>query len=326
MPDISKSNLSDMVSSDDLIKQAWGSMGRAETGERTTDTRSLSAEMAKAASLAGAASQMRSEGLAEIEESLKQAIDRRLRVAPADSSAPARSPERKPGSRSQPPPARSGSAPTRPAPPRRPPPTLPSGDEGRSGPSIRGLGWLVFALISLLGGAVGWFTDDSSSTPDIDTDPGVTVTVDFSDLTTTTVVIDTGSENVVFANIRDIGPGTCIEALPLGALVDDVPTIPCAEPHKYELFANTELAMDGDYPGEDVFDIAFDACDAMFFDYVGESYGSSEWYVDVITPTEQGWNEFDDRAVNCLLYLWDNDSSEVVYVTGSAEGTGDAAG
>ena len=58
-------------------------------------------------------------------------------------------------------------------------------------------------------------------------------------------------------------------------------------------------------------------------DYVGEDYIDSTFYIDPISPTENGWAA-GDRAVNCLLYSWPEDSEEVEYVTGSAEGSGNA--
>ena len=63
-----------------------------------------------------------------------------------------------------------------------------------------------------------------------------------------------------------------------------------------------------------------------FAEYVGEAYESSRWFIDVLTPTEAGWNATDDREVSCLLYLWDDDVADLVNVSGSAAGTGGADG
>ncbi|MCP3975116.1 MAG: hypothetical protein GY720_11565 [bacterium] len=175
--------------------------------------------------------------------------------------------------------------------------------------------WVVSAIAGLIGG------DSGDSTPDISINVPE-ITIDFGDLTSSTLATQTG-----FMNIREVAPGACIESLPLGDVIEDVLVVGCVEGHQYEVFANTSLDDAPDtYPGfDEVVDIAFDSCSTHFFDYVGESYASSEWYVDVITPTEVGWNKGDDRIVNCLLYIWDEDLGDAVSVDRTARGSGDAA-
>jgi hypothetical protein len=322
-PDYSTSSLQKPVSSEDLLKEAWESMGRLDTGERTGDSStSRSAEMTSAANLSSTASSEQRASAEEIARLLAKETDRRAAERRPQPAPPQRRPTAEPRQRRTQP----LQAPERQAPAPQPVPTQqqpPRGDGGRPRQGRRGLGWLIFGAIWLIGAFVGLFTEDTStSPPDISIDVP-DLSIDFSDLTSTTLDPSIDSTNVTLLNIRDLEPGTCVVTLPFGEVIDDVATVPCSDPHQYELFANAQL-VGNDYPGDDIFSEAFEACGTQFFDYVGEAYATSEWYVDVITPTEQGWNQAGDREVNCLLYLFDDDAEDVSYVTGSAQGTGDA--
>lgn len=324
-PDISTSSLEQPVSSEDLLKQAWESMGRLETGERLGDSStSRSAEMTSAANLSSTSTSEQRASAEEIARLLAEETKKRKETERRPQPAP-------PQRRSTPAPRQRRTeplrAPERQAPQARPQPVptqqqpRPTSEDGRRQQGRRGLAWLGFGLIWLIGAIIGIFADDdSTSTPDISIEVP-DVSIDFSDLTSTTLDLSIDTEEVTFLNIRDLEPGTCVATLPFGEVVEDVATVPCSEPHQYELFANAQLIGD-EYPGDEVFGQAFDACGTRFFDYVGETYATSDWYVDVITPTEEGWNKLADREVNCLLYFWDEDAEDVSYVTGSARGSG----
>lgn len=194
-----------------------------------------------------------------------------------------------------------------------------SGQQPGKAPSRRGFGWLVFAAIWIISAIVGLIGGDSgSSTPPISINVPE-ITIDFEDLTSSTLAGD-----VDLMNIREIGPGACIESLPLGDVIEDVPVVACADSHQYEVFAITTLDdSPATYPGfDEVVDSAFDACSTYFLDYTGEEYATSAWYVDVVTPTEVGWTNGDDRTVNCLLYIWDEDAGDAAYLTGTANDSG----
>lgn len=312
--DTGRSRRDPTMTSQELIKEAWTSMGRAETGDRLEEPGVLPSGAMAAAAASAAAGTRRENGSAQL---LATEMGRRGTTVTEPRSGRPETGSARPATSPQPIPP--PPAPLRPrrstrSPAPAPPPTVPQpvGEPpGRSRRFPRGTGWLILAAIWAIGALVGVFFEDSSvSVPD------VTETAPAS-----TIAPSTANE----ANIRDLEPGTCIATLPLGQVVTSVPTLPCAEPHQYELFANAELALGNDYPGsEEVFDRAFDTCGALFFDYVGEAYATSEWYVDVIAPTEEGWDKLNDRQVNCLLYLWDEDASEVRYVTGTAAGSGAA--
>ena len=320
-PDISKSSLEKAVSSDDLLKQAWESMGRTETGDRLgDDSTSRSAEMTSAANLSSISTTEERASAEEIARLLRAEAEGRR----ADVSA-SRQSQREPV-RTPPPPQRRDSPARRrprrteplPPPTSTPGPTVPVPDAGRSRQTRRGIIWAVVGAIWAIGAVIGSFADSASTD-----EPGVTVEVTAAPAEiTTTLPPDIDPATVVQLGIRDLQPGTCIATFPSENIVDSVATVPCAQPHQYELFANAELTGDGDYPGNEIFDMAFESCAGRFFDYVGEAYATSDWYVDVITPTEEGWNRGNDRTVNCVLYLWDETAEVVQFVTGSAAGSG----
>jgi hypothetical protein len=77
-PDISMSNLEKTVSSEDLLKQAWESMGRLETGERSGDSStSRSAEMTSAANASSTSTSEQRASAEEIARILAEETKRR---------------------------------------------------------------------------------------------------------------------------------------------------------------------------------------------------------------------------------------------------------
>ncbi|NND01538.1 MAG: hypothetical protein HKN91_02010 [Acidimicrobiia bacterium] len=304
------------VSSDDLLKDAWQSMGRTGEGDRIEAKSAPSTKLTDAATMGQSG---RTETAEEIAQLLQEEAQRRQ-----PDPRPAPEPRRQ-----APPPDRRGAARPRrttqaqpPPPPRRPAPRPrpQQQQQPQQRRSRRGLGWLVFAAFWLVSSLVGVFfgEDSNNSTPDIDVSIPVT-TIDFSDLTTSTISATPGA---TFLNIRDVAVGQCIESLPVGSIVNDVAVVPCETAHQYELFANTQVSADG-FPGDEVFALATEACIPLFASYVGEDYFDSTYYIDPIAPTEEGWNG-GDRAVNCLLYSWPDGADDVEYLTESAEGTGGA--
>jgi len=344
-PDMSNTSLEDVVSSEELLKRAWSTMGRTRQGERVdrSETTSSGAMTSSANAASTASSEARTMAAEDIARLLKAETEQRQPTAPQPAprraSRPAAAPARPrrtthtelpsltPAPSQQPPPPRPTQA-RRPQPDTqpRPAPAPAQVPEGQPRPSRRrNLGWLIFAGIWAVSYAVGALSDGNSSTPD-NTAAVTEATVDASGLTSTTLGLGVG--DVTMVNIRDVEPGSCIAFLEAGETVDAVPTIPCAEPHQYELFGTPVLAdAPGQYPGlGTVRDAAFELCSVEFAEYVGEAYESSRWFIDVLTPTEAGWNATDDREVSCLLYLWDDDVADLVNVSGSAAGTGGADG
>ena len=113
-------------------------------------------------------------------------------------------------------------------------------------------------------------------------------------------------------------------SLPVGTCFDDqadgeissVPEVNCAEPHDNEVFALIEYTETDTYPGTDqMSEISDELCRAQFAGYVGIEYESSVLEVFPIFPTEESWDEDDDREIICALY-----NADLSKITGSMEG------
>lgn len=127
----------------------------------------------------------------------------------------------------------------------------------------------------------------------------------------TSVLAACGSD--VPANDAEVGQCTNQD---LTRLVGEIDSVDCAEPHTAEVYAIFDID-DDDFPGADaISDLAVDGCNGdRFEDYVGLPYEVSEIYSATLAPTEQTWNDADDRTVICLAGAQDGSPSE-----GSVEG------
>lgn len=94
--------------------------------------------------------------------------------------------------------------------------------------------------------------------------------------------------------------GDCVADSEVGE-VNDVPVVPCDEPHDSEVFSVFDLP-DGEFPGDMVVDdAAEDGCTGEdFAEYVGIEYAGSELDVAFIKPSRDTWNNLEDREVICL--------------------------
>ncbi|MCU1431110.1 MAG: hypothetical protein JWP95_215 [Actinotalea sp.] len=107
--------------------------------------------------------------------------------------------------------------------------------------------------------------------------------------------------------------GDCLSAADLTELVESVPTVPCGETHDSEVYAVTDVA-DGEYPGDDAIAAQADEfCYTEFATFIGMSYEESEIYLNYLTPTEQSWNELNDRELLCF-------ATDEAGVTGTMKG------
>jgi hypothetical protein len=83
--------------------------------------------------------------------------------------------------------------------------------------------------------------------------------------------------------------------------VTEVRTLPCTEPHDFEVFRNVTLSGGDDYPGADpVYQEADALCGDAFEDYVEAAYDDSIYDYVEYTPTADGWVT-GDRVANCLI-------------------------
>jgi len=124
--------------------------------------------------------------------------------------------------------------------------------------------------------------------------------------------------------VDDLDVGACFT---VGESEDiyDVPVVDCAEPHDSELFALVTVTGFGAvHPGDDaLFTWLFDKCLDRFPGYVGEPYESSDYWIDMLIPTEDGWSG-GDRVGMCTAITVDDDLN-LRPSTGSARNAGTEA-
>lgn len=91
-----------------------------------------------------------------------------------------------------------------------------------------------------------------------------------------------------------------------GEGVSGFEVVPCTETHDEEIY-HEFLLPEGEYPGRESINAAGEAeCGPTFLAFVGvEDAEASELYYDWYSPTEDGWNEIDDRLVQCTLFTKD---------------------
>lgn len=88
--------------------------------------------------------------------------------------------------------------------------------------------------------------------------------------------------------------------------VESMEAVPCSEPHDLEVLAVVRLTGPDTYPGESqVAEQAYDRCIDLFDDYVGTPYWDSAIDVAPLYPVKEGWEDWNDRQANCLLFTMD---------------------
>lgn len=136
-------------------------------------------------------------------------------------------------------------------------------------------------------------------------------------------------------DVNDIAAGTCMN-LPEDEEFSTYNPIDCNEPHEIEVFdiidmatVSSEYSLGVSYPGADaLYYAAVDECVGRPFEaYVGIPYDSVEnadtsLSVYAFTPTLEGWEEYDDRQVQCVLLDLDTTSGAIIKTTGSYKDSG----
>ncbi len=94
-----------------------------------------------------------------------------------------------------------------------------------------------------------------------------------------------------------------------------VSLVDCSDLHWFEVFESAEIA-DGPYPGDEaVRAFVDDLCEPEFETFVGIPASESTLQLERLFPTEESWEQWDDRLVSCVIT---SDETR----TGSAAGTG----
>jgi hypothetical protein len=98
------------------------------------------------------------------------------------------------------------------------------------------------------------------------------------------------------------------------AEVGSVPAVPCSTPHDNEVYAVFDVSV-ATFPGDDMAEMARDACMERFVPFVGRDYESSSLDIATLYPTHESWHGQNDREVVCAVY--DVDAKQL---TGSVKG------
>ncbi len=113
--------------------------------------------------------------------------------------------------------------------------------------------------------------------------------------------------------------GDCLRAPDADQIVQ-VDTVECDEPHEFEVMGTVTIG-DGPYPGDQqVFETALDQCEAVFTSYMGASYPQPPWYINVFTPSAEGWDA-GDRNATCLVFRYTEDFGDFATVDTPARDT-----
>lgn len=103
-------------------------------------------------------------------------------------------------------------------------------------------------------------------------------------------------------NVFSLKVGQCFDDPDVvAAEIIDVIIVDCSSPHDNEVYAAFDLAGTA-FPGVDeVFDAAHRGCEDRFSAYVGEPLAAGALAATFLAPTEQSWDNSDDREVICYL-------------------------
>jgi hypothetical protein len=103
-------------------------------------------------------------------------------------------------------------------------------------------------------------------------------------------------------DVFTLAVGDCLNDESSSEEVSEVPTVPCADAHQYEVYG--EVVLEGDeWPGDEIVtQQADDGCYSQFEPFAGIAYEDSVFDFNYYTPTEAGWESAGDRFVTCVIF------------------------
>ena len=100
--------------------------------------------------------------------------------------------------------------------------------------------------------------------------------------------------------------GECIESVSFN--VEELPTVDCDDDHEAQVVGTFDHEGD-DFPGEGaIIEEAEEKCQDLFDDFVGAPVEETSLNLNTINPTEETWNEADDRETLCMAVSADGTS------------------
>lgn len=116
--------------------------------------------------------------------------------------------------------------------------------------------------------------------------------------------------------------GECVN-LPDGTQISEYETVDCEEAHDAEVYSLPQHpdGPEAEYPGQAALEqFADDRCKEDFESYVGIAYDESVIYSTALTPSQESWEQAEDREIVCLLVGEPLEGGTFAQLTGSKEG------
>lgn len=124
-------------------------------------------------------------------------------------------------------------------------------------------------------------------------------------------------------DIFALSVGDCLPAVEEPGDYTEVDVVPCADPHHDEVFYEFALATES-LPTEDELLAQIEAeCVPAFAEFVGVDYFESALALRWVSPTQETWDQANDRLVQCIVYEPDPEDTTgmtALEVTGSLRG------
>ena len=104
-------------------------------------------------------------------------------------------------------------------------------------------------------------------------------------------------------NVFDLEVGQCFDDPDAFDEVSSVEIVDCADPHDNEVYHVFDVIGYDEWPGEETISvIAEESCVEAFAGYVGRDFASSSLAATSLSPSEESWDEADDREIVCFLF------------------------
>jgi len=104
-------------------------------------------------------------------------------------------------------------------------------------------------------------------------------------------------------DVESMKVGDCFQSLHEDILtLDDVPAVPCSEPHDNEVFHI--FSIDGQvWPGDEEVEVkAFNTCIDAFEVYIEVAWPESQLEFTWFSPTQRAWEQLDYRDIVCFVF------------------------
>ncbi|NQV05865.1 septum formation family protein [bacterium] len=120
------------------------------------------------------------------------------------------------------------------------------------------------------------------------------------------------------STVLTLDEGDCFNDPDSFTQVESVDTVDCAEPHDNEVYEVITSSAPS-WPGDETMKAeSFEVCLAAFEPFIGVSYDVSRWDIAALWPSQQSWDDADDREIICAVYDISGEQ-----VTGTARGSAD---